>query len=56
MPEDSPSTNINTKGIKQNSFDAIVIGSGISEEGPPRELVKKGLKRRYLKGGGMVRL
>ena len=30
MPGDSSSIHINTKGVKQNTFDAIVIGSGIS--------------------------
>lgn len=30
MPGDSSKVNINSKGTAQNTFDAIVIGSGIS--------------------------
>jgi len=30
MPDDTLKVNINSKGKEQNTFDAIVIGSGIS--------------------------
>src|SRR5579875_2485025 len=43
MPNDS-TTNVNTKGVKQNTYDAIVIGSGISGGWAAKELCEKGLK------------
>jgi choline dehydrogenase-like flavoprotein len=42
MPGDS--VNINNKGVKQNSFDAIVIGSGISGGWAAKELCDHGVK------------
>jgi glycerol-3-phosphate dehydrogenase len=38
MPGDSLSANISSKGVQQNSFDAIVIGSGISGGWAAKEL------------------
>jgi choline dehydrogenase-like flavoprotein len=42
MPQDS--TNINNKATAQNTYDAIVAGSGISGGWAARELTGKGLK------------
>ncbi len=50
MP-DSTSQYINTKGIKQNTYDAIVIGSGISGGWAAKELCEKGLKTLVLERG-----
>ena len=36
--------NINSKGVEQNTFDAIVIGSGMSGGWAAKELCEKGLK------------
>ncbi|GAC1708087.1 MAG: GMC family oxidoreductase [Flavisolibacter sp.] len=44
-------TNLNTKAVKQNSFDAIVIGSGISGGWAAKELCEKGLKTLVLERG-----
>jgi choline dehydrogenase-like flavoprotein len=41
MPQDSP--NINNKGVAQNSYDAIVIGTGMSGGWAMKELTEKGL-------------
>ena len=49
MPGDS--LNINTKAAKQNSYDAIVIGSGISGGWAAKELCEKGLKTLVLERG-----
>ena len=49
MPSDS--TNINTKAVIQNSYDAIVIGSGISGGWAAKELTEKGLKTIMLERG-----
>lgn len=43
--------NINTKAISQNTYDAIVIGSGISGGWAAMELCKKGLKTLLLERG-----
>lgn len=48
MP-DTP--NINTRGIPQNTFDAIVIGSGISGGWAAKELCEQGLKTLVLERG-----
>ena len=48
MPD---TTNINSKGITQNSYDAIVIGSGISGGWAAKELCEKGLKTLLLERG-----
>ena len=44
MPNDSTIVNIYNKGVDQNSYDAIVIGSGISGGWAAKELCEKGLK------------
>jgi len=46
--------NINTKGKKQNTYDAIVIGSGISGGWAAKELCEKGLKTLVLERGRKV--
>ena len=54
MPGDSTKLNINSKGKTQNSFDAIVIGSGISGGWAAKELCEKGLKTLVLERGRSV--
>lgn len=54
MPNDTLSVNINTKGVQQNTFDAIVIGSGISGGWAAKELCEKGLKTLVLERGRNV--
>ena len=49
MPGDS--VTISTKAAKQNSYDAIVIGSGISGGWAAKELTEKGLKVLMLERG-----
>ncbi len=49
MPGDS--TNINNKAVAQNTYDAIVIGSGISGGWAAKELTEKGLKVLMLERG-----
>ena len=46
--------NINSKGIKDNTFDAIVIGSGISGGWAAKELCEHGLKTLVLERGRNV--
>jgi len=53
MP-DTPQININTKGMAANSYDAIVIGSGISGGWAAKELCEKGLKTLVLERGRPV--
>lgn len=48
---DSTQVNINTKGKEANSYDAIVIGSGISGGWAAKELCEKGLKTLVLERG-----
>ena len=43
--------NTNTKGTAQHSYDAIVIGSGISGGWAAKELCEKGLKVLVLERG-----
>jgi choline dehydrogenase-like flavoprotein len=50
MP-DSLKVNINSKGIIQNTYDAIVVGSGISGGWAAKELCEKGLKTLVLERG-----
>lgn len=50
MP-DTTDIHINTKGKEQNTFDAIVIGSGISGGWAAKELCEKGLKTLVLERG-----
>lgn len=49
MPADT--TNLNTKAKAQNTFDAIVVGSGISGGWAAKELTEKGLKVLMLERG-----
>lgn len=46
--------NINSKGTRANTFDAIVIGSGISGGWAAKELCEKGLKTLVLERGRNV--
>ncbi|PSR57444.1 GMC family oxidoreductase [Adhaeribacter arboris] len=46
--------NSNTKGVAQNTYDAIVIGSGISGGWAAKELCDKGLKTLVLERGRNV--
>jgi choline dehydrogenase-like flavoprotein len=48
-------SNINGKWQQQNSFDAIVVGSGISGGWAAKELTEKGLKTLVLERGRMVK-
>jgi len=50
MP-DSTKVNINNKADQQNTFDAIVVGSGISGGWAAKELCEKGLKVLMLERG-----
>jgi choline dehydrogenase-like flavoprotein len=52
MPGDTLS--INTKATKQNTFDAIIVGSGISGGWAAKELCEKGLKVLLLERGANV--
>ncbi len=49
MPGDS--LNVNNKAVAQNTFDAIVVGSGISGGWAAKELTEKGLKVLMLERG-----
>ncbi len=51
MPGDSSNVNINNKAAAQNTYDAIVIGSGISGGWAAKELCEKGLKVVMLERG-----
>jgi len=46
--------NINNKGVEQNTFDAIVIGSGMTGGWAAKELCEKGLKTLVLERGRNV--
>ena len=50
MP-DTLDINLNNKGKQQNTYDAIVIGSGISGGWAAKELCEKGLKTLVLERG-----
>ncbi len=52
MPGDS--LNINIKAVNQNTYDAIVVGSGISGGWAAKELCEKGLKTLVLERGRNV--
>ncbi len=45
------SLNLNTKAKKQNTYDAIIVGSGISGGWAAKELCEKGLKVLMLERG-----
>jgi len=51
MPRDTSHININSKGVAQNTYDAIVIGSGISGGWAAKELCEHGLKTLVLERG-----
>jgi len=51
MPGDTTIVNVNAKEVNQNSFDAIVVGSGISGGWAAKELCEKGLKVLMLERG-----
>lgn len=51
MPNDSLQVNINSGGIAKNTFDAIIIGSGISGGWAAKELCDLGLKTLILERG-----
>ncbi|MBV6645943.1 MAG: GMC family oxidoreductase [Cyclobacteriaceae bacterium] len=46
--------NLNLKATKQNTYDAIVVGTGISGGWAAKELTEKGLKTLVLERGRMV--
>ncbi len=48
-------SNINVKAVQQNTYDAIVIGSGISGGWAAKELCEKGLKTIVLERGRPVK-
>lgn len=52
MPSDT--LHINTKAVAQNTYDAIVVGSGISGGWAAKELCEKGLKTIVLERGRKV--
>jgi len=54
MPGDSSKININSAGVEKNTYDAIVIGSGISGGWAAKELCEKGLKTLVLERGRPV--
>jgi len=51
MNNETGSPNLNTKSVKANSFDAIVIGSGMSGGWAAKELCEKGLKTLVIERG-----
>ncbi|HVX49972.1 MAG TPA: GMC family oxidoreductase, partial [Chitinophagaceae bacterium] len=51
MPADTSHININAGGVAKNTFDAIVIGSGISGGWATKELCDRGLKTLLLERG-----
>src|ERR1700710_2490259 len=53
MPPDSP--RINNRSLKQNTYDAIVVGSGISGGWAAKELCEHGLKTLVLERGRDVK-
>lgn len=52
--QDSPKVQINTAGVASNTYDAIVVGSGISGGWAVKELCSKGLKTLLLERGRNV--
>ena len=51
MPRDSVAININAGGAKANTYDAIVIGSGISGGWAAKELCEQGLRTLVVERG-----
>ncbi len=54
MPETKDTVNVNSNGKAQRTYDAIVIGSGISGGWAAKELCEKGLKTLVLERGRNV--
>ncbi len=54
MPGDTLKANINSGGVAKNTFDAIVVGSGISGGWAAKELCEHGLKTLVLERGKNV--
>jgi choline dehydrogenase-like flavoprotein len=54
MPGDTTNINLNTKAIAENTYEAIVVGSGISGGWAAKELCEKGLKTLVLERGRNV--
>ncbi|HEU4576473.1 MAG TPA: GMC family oxidoreductase [Chitinophagaceae bacterium] len=54
MPGDSLQVNINNKVASQNTYDAIVVGSGISGGWAAKEFCEKGFKTLVLERGRQV--
>src|SRR3954452_21675759 len=50
-----PAPNINSKGVQENTYDAIVVGSGMSGGWAAKELCEKGLKTLVLERGPQLR-
>jgi choline dehydrogenase-like flavoprotein len=51
MPNDTTIVNVNNKGVDQNTFDAIVIGSGMTGGWAAKEFCDHGLKTLVLERG-----
>ncbi|GGB16616.1 GMC oxidoreductase [Puia dinghuensis] len=51
MGDQQQTPNLNTKGVQANTYDAIVVGSGISGGWAAKELCEKGLKTLVLERG-----
>lgn len=54
MEKEFASVNVNAGGVQKNTYDAIVIGSGISGGWAAKELCEKGLKTLVLERGRNV--
>src|SRR5438045_8808685 len=54
MPGDSTTNNINNKAAAQNTYDAIVVGSGITGGWAAKELTEKGLSVLVLEAGRTI--
>jgi choline dehydrogenase-like flavoprotein len=55
MPNDTTIVNVNNKGVEQNTFDAIVIGSGMTGGWAAKEFCDHGLKTLVLERGRDVK-
>jgi choline dehydrogenase-like flavoprotein len=55
MPGDTTNINLNTKAVAEQTYDAIVIGSGISGGWAAKELCEKGLKTLVVERGRDVK-
>ena len=53
--EGSEMANLNTRARQEHSYDAIVVGSGMTGGWAAKELTEKGLKTLVLERGPMVR-